>query len=124
MKERIMRFDPGREFYIKEGCFILELWNTAEDPVVSIARARVLPGATTRRHRLRGTVERYVIVEGTGSVEVGSLAPQRVNAGDVVLIPAGCDQRITNTGGGDLVFLAVCSPRFTDEVYEDREPPG
>ncbi len=124
MKERILKSDPGREFLTEEGCFILELWNTADDPAVSMARARVSPWVTTRRHRLRGTVERYIILEGAGSVEVGSLAPQKVNAGDVVLIPAGCDQRITNIGGADLVFLAVCSPRFMNEVYEDREPPG
>jgi mannose-6-phosphate isomerase-like protein (cupin superfamily) len=39
----------------------------------------------------------------------------------VVLIPAACPQRITNTGAGDLVFLAICTPRFTYEAYEELE---
>ncbi|MGH8717557.1 MAG: cupin domain-containing protein [Burkholderiales bacterium] len=84
-----------------------------------MARARVTPGVTTRWHRLIGTAERYVILEGEGLVEVGSLPPQEVRAGDIVLIPPSCRQRITNIGQNDLIFLAVCTPRFTNEVYED-----
>lgn len=80
------------------------------------------PGITTRWHRVRDTAERYVILEGKGRVEVGELAPQDVAPGDVVLIPPSCRQRITNLGSGDLVFLAVCTPRFTQEAYEDIEP--
>ncbi|MEN8178583.1 MAG: hypothetical protein ABFS39_08160 [Pseudomonadota bacterium] len=34
--------------------------------------------------------ERYVILEGQGEVELGGLKSQRVNPGDVVLIPPGC----------------------------------
>ena len=45
----------------------------------------------------------------------------RVVAGDVVIIPAEVRQRISNVGAGDLVFLAICSPRFTTEVYVDLE---
>lgn len=107
------------EFYISEGCYITEWSNTAEDPAVSIARARVPPGVTTRWHRLRGTVERYVILEGRGRAEVGVSAPREVAPGDVVLIPAACRQRIANTGELDLVFLAVCTPRFTQAAYEE-----
>lgn len=122
MKETIKRLDPGKEYYFSEGCFITELSNTQDDLDVSIARARVLPGVTTRWHRLRKTTERYVILEGTGRVEIGSLSPQEIGPGDVVLIPPLCRQRITNVGQGDLIFLAVCSPRFTNEAYEDIDP--
>ncbi len=121
MKEIIKSSDPGKEFHTPEGCFILELSNTRDDPAVSIARARVLKGMTTRWHRLRGTTERYVILEGIGRVEVGSLGPKEVGPGDVVLIPPMKRQRISNIGEKDLIFLAVCSPRFTPEVYEDME---
>jgi mannose-6-phosphate isomerase-like protein (cupin superfamily) len=76
---------------------------------------------TTRWHRLRGTIERYVVLEGKGRVEVGDLPAQEVVPGDVVIIPADCRQRITNPGETDLVFLCVCTPRFVPEAYEDLE---
>jgi mannose-6-phosphate isomerase-like protein (cupin superfamily) len=119
MKEAIRRFDASAERYTPEQCYILELSNTVEDPAASIARARVAPGVMTRWHRLKETTERYVILEGTGRVEIGGLPPQEVRAGDVALIPPSCHQRIANIGSGDLVFLAICTPRFRPEAYED-----
>jgi len=121
MKEAIHRFDPAAEYDTPERCYINELSNTAADPEVSIARARVAPGVTTRWHRLRGTTERYVIIEGKGLVEVDGQPSAKVGVGDVVLIPPACPQRITNTGSGDLVFLAICTPRFLSQAYEDIE---
>lgn len=121
VNETIKRLNPGEEFYTPERCFIIELSNVPDDPDASIARARVTPGVTTRWHRLIGTAERCVILEGEGLVEVGSLPPQEVRAGDIVLIPSSCRQRITNIGQNDLIFLAVCTPRFTNEVYEDTD---
>ena len=123
MKEKIIPFDPSREFLTPEGCFILELSNTPEDPAVSIAQARVLPGAITRWHRVRGTVERYILLEGKGRAEVGGLPHQEVGPGDVVLIPPDSRQRIANIGEQDLIFLCICTPRFVPEAYEDLENP-
>jgi mannose-6-phosphate isomerase-like protein (cupin superfamily) len=117
VQAEIRPIDPQAEFYTLEGCFINELANLSSDPEVSIARARVAPGITTQWHWLEGIAERYVILEGQGRAEVGSLAPCEVKPGDVVLIPPGCRQRITNTGPQDLLFLAVCSPRFRPDSY-------
>ena len=78
----------------------------------------------TAWHRLRGTTERYVMLEGRGRVEVGDLAPREVGPGDVVVIPPMCRQRIANTGPGDLLFLAICTPRFEPGCYESLEPDG
>jgi mannose-6-phosphate isomerase-like protein (cupin superfamily) len=105
----------------RERCDIAELSNTAEDPALSVARARVAPGVTTRWHRLQGIAERYVILEGGGRAEIGGLAPQELQPGDVLRIAPGQPQRITNTGMDDLVFLALCTPRFRWEAYEDIE---
>jgi len=121
MKTGTTRFRPGSEFQTPEGCDIIELSNSPDDADVSIAQARVECGITTRWHRLAGTAERYCIISGTGRVEIGELPPQDVSAGDVVLIPTLCRQRITNTGTDDLVFLAICTPRFTPACYEDLE---
>jgi len=113
---------PAAEYFFAEGCFITEWWNTSADEAVSVARARVKPGVTTRWHRLRDATERYLILEGRGRVEVGDGPPEDVGPGDVVLIPPETRQRIANTGGADLLFLAVCTPRFTLAGYEDAEP--
>ena len=96
---------------------------TPEDPEASIALARVEPGVTTRWHRLVATTERYVILDGRGRVEVGDLPTREVRAGDVVVIPPLCRQRITNVGSEDLRFLAICTPRFEQRNYEDVEKP-
>jgi len=125
MKQGIRRHNPGDEFYIAEGCHIIEVSNSADDPDASIARARLEPGKITRWHRLAGIAERYVIVQGRGRAEIGSLPPAEVTVGDVVLIPPGCRQRITNTGADDLIFLAICTPRFSYEAYQDiDDKPG
>ena len=121
METIIKHIDASKEYYFDEGCYINELSNSSEDPDVSIAQARVLPGETTRWHRLHNTVERYVILQGQAEVEIGQLPPTTTAKGDVVLIPAGCRQRIRNTGETELVFLAICSPRFQTDAYEDIE---
>lgn len=115
---------PEDEYYFQEGCHILELSNGEHDPAASIARARVAPGVTTRWHSLCGTSERYVILQGAGRAEVGDTAVQEVTAGDVVLIPPETRQRIANVGSQDLVFLAICTPRFTLDCYVDLENQG
>lgn len=115
MNAEVRRADPSREFLAPEHCFILEVANDAGDPDVSIARARVLPGVTTEWHRVEDIDERYVIVRGTGKVEVGDLPATVVS--DVVRIPANTPQRITNVGDDDLVFFAVCTPRFVQSAY-------
>lgn len=122
MKPGIKRAaDRPAEFRIPERAYVTEWLGAADDAALSLARARVEPGVTTIWHRLNGVTERYVIVSGTGRVEVGEEPPADVGPGDVVLIPAGVGQRITNTGEGDLVFDCLCTPAFTMECYEDLE---
>ena len=124
MTECVFRPDEGREYHSEERCFILESLNDPRDPHVSIARARVEPGVTTRWHRLSGVTERYYILAGRGRVEIGNLPPRDVLPGDVAVIPSMVRQRIANTGPENLVFLCVCSPRFLPELYEDLGDDG
>lgn len=109
------------EYYFDEGCHITEWLNSPADERLSIARARVVPGVATRLHRLHGVTERYVILQGVGRVEIDRAPPAIVRAGDIVVIPAGVPQRIANCSQEDLVFLALCSPRFSPDCYEDIE---
>ena len=116
-----MKEDSVREFCTPERCFISEIWNSSEDENVSIARARVKPGVKTALHYLKGVDERYLITAGKGRVEVGDLPPAEVDVGDIVVIPAGTSQCITNIGKTDLVFYCVCTPRFKTDCYYSIE---
>lgn len=119
--DHITRPQEADEYYFEEGCYILEMSQPDVDPEVSIARARVEPGRKTRFHRLKGTFERYIMLSGTGLVEVGDYKPAEVHPGDVVRIPPDTDQRITNIGEDDLVFIVVCNPHFLKSIYTDSE---
>ena len=123
-KPQIIHNRSDSEYYFEEHCFITEWWNSPTDKEVSVAKARVEPGVSTRLHRLKDVMERYIILEGKGIVEVGELAPTEVGPGDVVLIPPGTPQKINNIGNSDLIFLAICTPRFTQSVYEDIDSNG
>lgn len=118
MRAKIVHANDIEEYWFHEGCHILEVANHPDDPDVSITRARVASGQQTAWHQLNGVMERYLVVEGNGIVEVGEENPTPVGSGDVVIIPAGIRQRIRNTGNGDLVFYAICSPRFTPDCYQ------
>jgi len=59
MKESIKKQNFKQEYFTQEKCYITELSNTPDDPEISIARARVEPGVSTRRHRLKGVSERF-----------------------------------------------------------------
>lgn len=121
MQEKIIHAQSIEERWFHEGCHILEIANHPNDPDVSIARARVEPEQQTVWHKLDGVTERYLIVEGNGIVEIGEENPTPVGHGDVVIIPPGTRQRILNPGNSDLVFYAICSPRFTPDCYKQLE---
>jgi len=70
-------------------------------------------------NHIKGVTERCVILERTGCAEVAGAPPLEVGAGDGVMVPRGASQRIRNVGVCDLVFLAVCTPQFAPDAYED-----
>jgi mannose-6-phosphate isomerase-like protein (cupin superfamily) len=114
MQPKIIKQNTLSEYQTSERCFIAE---NSSEPAISIARARVESGVTTAPHHLKATQEIYIITAGEGRVTVGKLPPTEVGVGDVVVIPAGTSQKMTNTGKGDLVFYCICTPRFTDGCY-------
>lgn len=120
MEPRIIKKDISKEFYIEERCFIIDS-SEQSDPRMSIAIARVEPGVTTAFHYLDGIEERYLIISGKGSAEIADLPPRVVKTGDVVFIPSGTRQRITNTGSDDLLFYCVCTPPFKQELYHNLD---
>ncbi len=120
MMPAVLKQNLANEFATPERCYIIESCNATNDRL-SIARARVEPGVRTKLHCVEGTEERYIIAEGRGRMEVGGLTPEDVAAGDVVLIPPGVPQRITNTGNTDLIFYCVCTPAFRQSAYRQLE---
>jgi mannose-6-phosphate isomerase-like protein (cupin superfamily) len=119
MQPKIVKSGAPHEYLTPEHCYIAE---NHSDKAVSIARATVKPGVTTKAHHLEGIQEIYIITAGEGKVVFSSLEPTMVAAGDVIVIPAGASQKITNTGKTDLVFYCVCTPRFVEDRYVDDEP--
>ena len=114
MQPKIVTAKSLRETLTPEQCFIYENWSSKN---VSIARARVKSGITTKAHHLIGVDEIYLITKGRGKVKIGKLEPTEVEAGDTVFIPAGVSQQITNISKSDLIFYCICTPKFTAKCY-------
>jgi Mannose-6-phosphate isomerase len=104
-----------------ERCQILQAIGLPEESRFSIARARVKPGETTVWHLLEGLTEIYLIFSGQGIVEIGELPPEKIQPGQVVIIPPGTRQRIKALGKNDLVFFCICSPSFEPSCYRSLE---
>lgn len=115
----IIKTDSAKEFYTEERCFIVEILNSNNSENLSVAQARVEPGVTTALHALDAD-ELYYILKGNGTAEVNGKA-SGVEPGDLVVIRKREEQRITNVGETDLVFLCICQPRFTPERYKSLE---
>lgn len=113
----------AEEFWTDERCFITELCNTEKLPDSSLAIARVEAGVTTQLHALKGLTETYIVIEGKGRMEVGD-ETFNIEAGDQVVIPPNCPQRITALDNQQLRFYCLCVPRFFPESYINLEPPG
>lgn len=127
----ILRDDDRQETGIEPGCFLTDWLNDPADNDVSIARIRVAPGAETRLRRFDSIWERYVVLEGQGRIELvgptrafteGDHTISALEPGDVVVIPPNFSRRITNIDDHDLVFLAICTPRFRPASQPDVAP--
>ncbi len=82
----------------------------------SLAHARVLPGNSSYRHKLK-TSEVYYILEGEGLMHIDDESA-RVKPHQAVYIPPGAIQFIENTGQSDLVFLCIVDPAWQEEDEE------
>ena len=107
-------------FYTEEKCFIKEIFNQASSENLSIAKAIVKPGVTTQRHALKDTNEWYYILKGQGLMHVET-ENKKVFKGTCIYIPTSCTQSITNTGKEDLEILCICTPRFKEDIYVNKE---
>jgi len=105
------------EYYFDERCYIAEWWNDPADADCSIARTRRArrddaPAPAVGRHRAILPAAREQ--EGRSRQARGGDGRTRIGRRD----PPDTAQRITNIGDEDLVFFAICTPRFHPDIYE------
>jgi mannose-6-phosphate isomerase-like protein (cupin superfamily) len=79
----------------------------------SLAEATLAVGTGTRRHYHARTEEIYVVLAGTGRMEVDG-DERDVGPGDAILIPPGAWHEIT-AADEELRFLCCCAPQYSDE---------
>ncbi len=111
--------DEASEFYIDEGCHIIEILNNEQYPDISISRARVEPHQSTEVHYLNKTVEIYYILQGSGKAIIDN-KELPIKPGDLIHIPPDVDQHVINESDQDLLFLCICTPRWTPDIYKSK----
>ncbi len=114
-----------REITAGDGSILRELLNPEARPCAkragkktlpvhySLAHAKVMPGQTTKPHRLKAS-EVYYILEGQGmmSIDDDSL---KVKPDSLIYIPPNSKQYIKNTGTSILKFLCIVDPPWIPE---------
>ena len=86
----------------------------------SLAEAALEAGQATDRHYHADTEELYVLLSGTGEMEVDG-ERRGVAPGDAILIPPGAWHHI-RAGDEGVRFLCCCAPPYRDEdtFFETR----
>jgi mannose-6-phosphate isomerase-like protein (cupin superfamily) len=97
-------------FVTKDGSTIREYHHTS---VQSLAEASLEPGAATRRHYHARSEEIYLVVEGSGLLEVDA-ETREVTAGDAIVLPPGSWHELTAHGTG-VRLLCCCVPPYSDD---------
>lgn len=110
----IPQFLAGDETVLRE---ILHPKNDEVDMNYSIAHAVLPIGKASLPHILNERSEVYFILQGEGEMHINQ-ETKTLRKGDTVFIPAGAEQWIKNIGDGELEFLAMVSPPWTEESEE------
>ena len=79
----------------------------------SLAQARVSPGETSYKHKLRSS-EVYFILSGAGRMYIDDEV-EDVHTGSIIYIPPNSVQYIQNIGSSDLIFLCIVDPAWDKE---------
>ena len=80
----------------------------------SLAEAELAPGQATERHYHARSEELYVLLEGSGEMDVDGERAS-VGPGQAILIPPGARHQIRASGAGPLRFLCCCAPPYSHE---------
>jgi mannose-6-phosphate isomerase-like protein (cupin superfamily) len=104
------RDSDATPFVTKDGSTIREYHHTSAQ---SLAEASLEPGAATHRHYHARSEEIYLVVEGSGLLEVDA-ETREVTAGDAIVIPPGSWHKLTAHGTG-VRLLCCCVPPYSDD---------
>jgi len=109
----IVHYPELEPFTTKDGSTIREYLHT---PAQSLAEATLVPGQGTQRHYHRVSEEIYLIVEGSGTLEVDGETTE-VRPGDAILIPPGAWHELV-AGADGTRLVCCCVPPYThDDTY-------
>ena len=97
-------------FTTKDGSTIREYLHTGSQ---SLAEASLAPSQATQRHFHRLSEEIYLLLDGSGRMELDG-EEREVEAGDAILIPPGTRHAIT-AGPDGARFLCCCVPPYSDD---------
>jgi mannose-6-phosphate isomerase-like protein (cupin superfamily) len=108
--------EVAEPFTTKDGSTIRVLLDAALGGAAnqSLAEAWLEPGQATERHYHARTEEIYVVLDGSGDMEVDG-DRRRVGPGAAILIPAGAWHQIRAETGEPLRFLCCCAPPYSDD---------
>lgn len=90
----------------------------ANEDQIAVTMVDIEPGKRQRLHN-HPEVQVYVIIAGTGQMQVGE-ETQTVQKGDCVYIPTNQMHGIENTGDSTLSYVSAATPAFDLEEAYDR----
>jgi len=99
------------------------LFETDNSRMQAFCHAYLQPGKATVPHHLKHQSEVYYVLSGEGLMHIDDEAGS-LSVGQAVYIPPRATQWIENTGEGELVFLAICSPQWAgcdEEILDSSD---
>jgi len=115
----VRKLKSCREFTAGDGSILREIFNPEKEDLkvnYSLAYAKVMPGQTTKPHKLKVS-EVYYILEGKGLMHIDKESFE-VGSQDTVYIQPNSAQYIKNIGSSVLKFLCLVDPAFKPENEE------
>jgi mannose-6-phosphate isomerase-like protein (cupin superfamily) len=90
---------------------------------MSVTWIEVPSGASENLHAHEEAEQVYVVVRGSGTMSAAG-DTQRLEAGDLAMIPPATDHSIANEGDRELALVSVQSPAVSVEELYERQLAG
>ncbi len=109
--DKILSFEANDKTILKE---IIHPKNDGVQLNYSLALASLKIGESSVPHYLANQTELYIFLKGKGKIIIDD-KQQKVNTGDVVLVPKGARQHLENQGNSVMEFLCIVSPPWEEK---------